>query len=180
ELSDSRILIVGGGGFIGSHVVALMLGGPVARVTVFENFVRGRRENLPDDPRLDVVGGSILDRGALARATAGADHVLHLAALWLGECLHDPRAALEVNVTGTFNVAEAAVAAGVRRLVYSSSASVYGDALAVPMAEDHPFNNRTMYGATKIAGEQVLRALNDTRGLDYVALRYFNAYGPRM
>jgi nucleoside-diphosphate-sugar epimerase len=83
-------------------------------------------------------------------------------------------------VTGTFNVAEAAVAAGVQRLVYSSSASVYGDALAVPMDEDHPFNNRTMYGATKIAGEQVLRALNDTHGLDYVALRYFNAYGPRM
>jgi UDP-glucose 4-epimerase len=180
ELGDSRILVVGGAGFIGSHVVEALLREPVARVTVFDNFVRGRREHLPDDPRLDVVAGSILDRDALARASAGADLVLHLAALWLGECLHDPRAALEVNVDGTFNVAEAAVAAGVRRLVYSSSASVYGDALAVPMDEDHPFNNRTMYGATKIAGEQVLRALNDTHGLDYVALRYFNAYGPRM
>jgi UDP-glucose 4-epimerase len=180
QLSGARILVVGGAGFIGSHVVEELLREPVARVTVFDNFVRGRREHLPGDPRLEVVTGSILDRAALADAMAGADLVLHLAALWLGECLHDPRAALEVNVTGTFNVAEAAVAAGVQRLVYSSSASVYGDALAVPMDEDHPFNNRTMYGATKIAGEQVLRALNDTHGLDYVALRYFNAYGPRM
>jgi UDP-glucose 4-epimerase len=180
ELGDSRILVVGGAGFIGSHVVDLLLREPVAHVTVFDNFVRGRPEHLPADPRLEVVTGSILDRAALAEASAGVDLVLHLAALWLGECLHDPRAALDVNVTGTFNVAEAAVAAGVRRLVYSSSASVYGDALAVPMDEDHPFNNRTMYGATKIAGEQVLRALNDQHGLDYVALRYFNAYGPRM
>jgi UDP-glucose 4-epimerase len=180
ELNDSRILVIGGAGFIGSHVVDLLLREPVARVTVLDNFVRGRREHLPDDPRLDVRTASILDRAALAEAMSGADLVLHLAALWLGECLHDPRAALEVNVTGTFNVAEAAVAAGVQRLVYSSSASVYGDALAVPMTEEHAFNNRTMYGATKIAGEQILRALDDQHGLEYVALRYFNAYGPRM
>jgi UDP-glucose 4-epimerase len=180
DLSDSCILVVGGAGFIGSHVVDVLLREPVTRVTVLDNFVRGRREHLPKDPRLDVRTGSILDRAALAEAMAGADLVLHLAALWLGECLHDPRGALEVNVTGTFNVAEAAVAAGVKRLVYSSSASVYGDALAVPMTEEHPFNNRTMYGATKIAGEQILRALNDEYGLEYVALRYFNAYGPRM
>jgi UDP-glucose 4-epimerase len=180
DLGNSRILVVGGAGFIGSHVVDLLLGEPVARVTVLDNFVRGRREHLPDDPRVVVRTGSILDRAAVGDAMAGADLVLHLAALWLGECLHDPRAALEVNVTGTFNVAEAAVAAGVQRVVYSSSASVYGDALAVPMTEEHPFNNRTMYGATKLAGEQILRALNDQHGLDYVALRYFNAYGPRM
>jgi UDP-glucose 4-epimerase len=180
DLGDSRILVIGGAGFIGSHVVDLLLREPVARVTVLDNFVRGRREHLPEDPRLDVRTASILDRAALTEAMAGADLVLHLAALWLGECVHDPRAALEVNVTGTFNVAEAAVAAGVKRLVFSSSASVYGDALAVPMAEDHAFNNRTMYGATKIAGEQILRALNDQHGLEYVGLRYFNAYGPRM
>ena len=182
ELSDSRILVIGGAGFIGSHVVDLLLREPVARVTVFDNFVRGTHRNLAaaaGDERLAVLTGSIADREALARAMEGADAVLHLAALWLGECVNDPRAAMESNVLGTFNVAETALAAGVR-LVFSSSASVYGDARRVPMDEDHPFDNRTMYGATKIAGEQVLRALHDQSGLDYVALRYFNAYGPRM
>ena len=110
----------------------------------------------------------------------GRDYVFHLAALWLYECVHEPRQALEVNVGGTYNVVEAAHEAGVRKVVYSSSASVYGDAVELPMTEEHPFNNRTMYGATKIAGEQFFRAFNEQHGLDWVGLRYMNVYGPRM
>ena len=177
------MLVIGGAGFIGSTLVDLLLQEPVARVTVLDNFVRGTRANLAGalgDERVRVIEGSILDRETLAAAMADADHVVHHAALWLGECLNDPRAATEVNVTGTFNVAEAAAAAQVKRLVYSSSASVYGEARAAVMDEDHPFDNTTFYGATKIAGEQMLRALHHQHGLDYVALRYFNAYGPRM
>jgi UDP-glucose 4-epimerase len=126
------------------------------------------------------VEGSVLDRELLARLMEGADHVFHLAALWLYECVHEPRKALDVNVVGTYNVVEAARDAGIERVVYSSSASVYGDAVETPMTEDHPFNNRTMYGATKIAGEQFFRAFHEQDGLDYVGLRYMNVYGPRM
>src|SRR5207253_2181921 len=108
------------------------------------------------------------------------DYVFHLAALWLYECVHQPRAALEVNVVGTYNVVETAQQAGVKKVVYSSSASVYGDAVFTPMTEEHPFNNRTMYGATKIAGEQFFRAFNEQQKLNYVGLRYMNIYVPRM
>jgi UDP-glucose 4-epimerase len=183
RLRDSHVLVIGGAGFIGSHIVDLLVREDVGRVTVFDNFVRGTHANLAaaaGDPRVQIVSGSILDTETLAGAMAGADHVLHLAALWLGECLNNPGAAMQTNVHGTFNVAQAALAAGVKRVVFSSSASVYGDARHVPMDEDHPFDNRTFYGATKVAAEQLLRALNDQHGLDYLALRYFNAYGPRM
>jgi UDP-glucose 4-epimerase len=111
---------------------------------------------------------------------AGTDFVVHLAGLWLYECVHEPRSALDVNVVGTYNVVEAAQEAGVKKVVYSSSASVYGDAVFTPMTEEHPFNNRTMYGATKIAGEQFLRAFYEQHKSDYVGLRYMNIYGPRM
>ena len=145
--------------------------------------MRGTRANLgaaAKDPRVQLVEGSILDRELLAELMRGADYVFHLAALWLFECVDQPRSALEVNMTGTFNVAEAAHEAGVKKVVYSSSASVYGDALFTPMTEEHPFNNRTMYGATKIAGEQFFRVFHEQHGLDYVGLRYMNIYGPRM
>jgi UDP-glucose 4-epimerase len=161
----------------------LLLGEPVAGVVVLDNYVRGAARNLravADDPRLDVVEGSINDRELLKRLTDGCDYVFHLAALWLHECVHEPRKALEVNVEGTFNVAEAAQEAGVRKVVYSSSASVYGDARELPMTEEHPFDNRTMYGATKIAGEQIFRSFNEQHGLDWAGLRYMNVYGPRM
>jgi UDP-glucose 4-epimerase len=183
ELADSTVLVVGGAGFIGSHVVDQLLAEPVRRVVVLDSFVRGSRANLraaAADPRVDVVEGSILDPALLQRLCSEADSVVHLAALWLHECVHEPRRAIEHNVTGTFNVVEAAQRAGVRRFVFSSSASVYGDALTTPMTEDHPFNNRTLYGATKIAGEQILRAVHEQHGLPYVALRYMNVYGPRM
>jgi UDP-glucose 4-epimerase len=150
---------------------------------VLDNLIRGRPANLAaalDSGRVELVEGSILDRDLLRRLLEGRDGAFHLAALWLYECLHEPRAALEHNVLGTYNVIEASHDVGLPRLVYSSSASVYGNAREVPMTEEHPFDNRSMYGATKIAGEQFLRAFHDTHGLDYVALRYMNVYGPRM
>jgi UDP-glucose 4-epimerase len=183
QIDGKRIVVIGGAGFIGSHIVDELLQSRVAEVVVFDNFVRGSRTSLRDasaDPRLRVVEGSITDRDAVARVVDGAHGIFLLAALWLYECVHEPRSALEVNVTGTFNVAEAARLAGVEKIVYSSSASVYGDAVQTPMTEDHPFNNRTFYGATKIAGEQMLRALHEQHGLDWLGLRYMNVYGPRM
>jgi UDP-glucose 4-epimerase len=183
DLSNTKILVVGGAGFIGSHIVEQLLEQDVARVTVLDNFVRGTRDNLAAasaDDRLEVVDGSVLDTDLLRALMQESDYAFHLAALWLYECVHEPRKALEHNVVGTFNVIEAAQEAGVKKLVYSSSASVYGDALFTPMTEEHPFNNRTLYGATKIAGEQFLRSYNEQHGLDYVGLRYMNVYGPRM
>jgi UDP-glucose 4-epimerase len=183
EIHDARILVIGGAGFVGSHVVDQLLAEPVREIVVLDNLVRGKRDNLAHaltDDRVSLVQGSLTDLDVLGEVTKGSDYVVHLAALWLWECVHDPRAAIDVNAVGTFNVLEAAQRAGVKKVVYSSSASVYGDALMTPMTEDHPFNNRTMYGATKIAGEQFCRAMHEQHGLDYVALRYMNLYGPRM
>jgi UDP-glucose 4-epimerase len=183
ELKDRRVAVIGGAGFIGSHIVDQLLAEPVREVVIVDNFVRGTRANIAAalrDPRVRLVEGSITDRALMTQVLEGTDGLFLLAALWLFECVHEPRKALEVNVDGTWNVIEAARAAGVKRIVYSSSASVYGDALSLPMTEEHPFNNRTMYGATKIAGEQFLRAAYEQHQLPYVALRYMNVYGPRM
>jgi len=182
-LDGKRVLVLGGAGFIGSHIVDHLLTEPVAEIVVLDNLVRGSRTNLAQaatDERVRLVEGSIMDLNLLRRLMEGADHVFHLAALWLFECVEHPRDAVAVNIDGTFNVIEAAHAAGIEKVVYSSSASVYGDAVALPMTEDHPFNNRTLYGATKIAGEQMFRAFNEQHGLNYVGLRYMNVYGPRM
>ncbi|HEV7377706.1 MAG TPA: NAD-dependent epimerase/dehydratase family protein [Pyrinomonadaceae bacterium] len=183
KLEESRVLVIGGAGFVGSHLVDQLTEEPVKEIIVLDNFVRGTRENLSKavrDKRVRVVEGSIMDLALLRELMQGTDYVFHLAALWLFECVHQPRSALDVNVVGTYNVIETAQQAGVKKVVYSSSASVYGDALFTPMTEDHPFNNRTMYGATKIAGEQFFRAFNEQSKLDYVGLRYMNIYGPRM
>ena len=183
DIKDSRILVIGGAGFVGSHIVDQLINEPVREIVVLDNFVRGTRKNLREaekDPRVKIIDGSITDVDLLRGLMEGTDYVFHLAALWLGECVHDPRAAINVNVVGTYNVMETAQQAGVKKVVYSSSASVYGDALYTPMTEDHPFNNRTMYGATKIAGEQFVRAFYEQHKMDYVGLRYMNIYGPRM
>lgn len=184
NLKNARIVVIGGGGLIGSHTIDHLLREEVREVVVYDNFVRGRLENLAGalrDPRVKIfpAGGDILQTDILEAALEGADGVFHLAALWLLQCHEYPRSAFNVNVRGTFNVMEACVKQKVKRLVYSSSASVYGDAVREPMDEEHPFNNRNFYGATKICGEAMLRAFHHRYGLDYVGLRYMNVYGPR-
>jgi len=184
DIRGKKLLVIGGSGLIGSHTVDSLLREDVGEVIVYDNFVRGRMENLAavrQDPRFKVydIGGDILQTDILEAAMKGVDGVFHFAALWLLQCHDYPRSAFDVNVRGTFNVMEACVKAGVNRLVYSSSASVYGDALSEPMTEDHPFNNKNFYGATKICGEAMLRSFHHRYGLNYVGLRYMNVYGPR-
>jgi UDP-glucose 4-epimerase len=184
KLEGKRILVIGGAGLIGSHLVDELSRTDVGEILVYDNFARGTRGNLSgalNDPRVRVfeAGGDICQPDVLDAAMRGVHGVFHLAALWLLQCHEYPRAAFEVNVAGTFNVLEACQRNKVERLVYSSSASVYGDAVEEPMTEDHPFNNTTFYGATKIAGEAMLRALHHRYGLPYAGLRYMNVYGPR-
>lgn len=184
ELKGKSFVVVGGAGLIGSHTVDTLTKHDIEQVTVYDNFARGREENLTEalrDPRVKIydVGGDIMQTDILQSAFEGADGVFHFAALWLLQCHEYPRTAFDVNVRGTFNVMEACVAKNVKRLVYSSSASVYGDALREPMDEEHPFNNKNFYGATKIAGEAMLRSYHHRYDLDYVGLRYMNVYGPR-
>lgn len=184
DIRGKTILVVGGAGFIGSHVVDELLQEDVKQVIVYDNFARGGRDNLEEalkDPRVRVfeVGGDILHTDILSAAVKESQMVVHLAALWLLQCYDYPRSAFEVNIRGTFNVLEACRDHDIERLVYSSSASVYGDAVEIPMTEDHPFNNRTFYGATKIAGEAMARAFHDRYGLSYAGLRYMNVYGAR-
>jgi len=184
ELANKRIVVVGGAGLIGSHIIDQLVQTDVGEILIYDNFVRGSHKNLEsamNDPRVSIfeAGGDILQSDILEQAFDGADGVFHLAALWLLQCHEFPRSAFDVNVRGTFNVLEACVAKGVKRLVYSSSASVYGDAVSEPMTEDHPFNNKNFYGATKIASEAMVRAFHHRYGLNMVGLRYMNVYGPR-
>lgn len=183
NLDGKRVLVIGGAGFIGSHVVEELLRTNVQKVLVYDNYARGKRSNIQEslaDPRCAVFedGGDIREIDVLNKAMQEVDAVVHLAAMWLLHCKDYPRTAFDVNIAGTFNVLEACVTNGIERLVYSSSASVYGDAVEVPMLETHPFNNRNFYGATKIAGEAMCRAFHDRYGLSYVGLRYMNVYGP--
>jgi len=184
DIKGKKLVVVGGAGLIGSHTVDRLLQEDVGQVLIYDNFVRGRTENLAGalkDPRVRIfdVGGDVMQTDILDAALVGADGVFHLAALWLLQCHEYPRSAFDVNVRGTFNVMESCVKNGIKRLVYSSSASVYGDAVEEPMTEDHPFNNQNFYGATKICGEAMLRAFHYRYGLDFVGLRYMNVYGPR-
>ena len=182
-LEKSKVLVIGGAGFIGGFVVAELLKHQVKEVVIYDNLTRGKLENIKDsleDKRVTLFpfGGDIRETDVLDKAFEGVDYVFHLAAMWLLHCKDFPRTAFDVNIAGTFNVLEACVKHKVKKLVYSSSASVYGDALEVPMTEEHPFNNKNFYGATKIAGEAMFTAFNDRYGLEIVGLRYMNVYGP--
>ena len=184
DIRGKRILVIGGAGFIGSHVTDQLLKEDISSVIIYDNFARGTADNIENalkDHRTRVfeAGGDILQTDILNAAVRESDMVIHLAALWLLQCHEYPRAAFEVNIKGTYNVLEACRDNGIQRLVYSSSASVYGNAVEEPMTESHPFNNITFYGATKIAGEAMARAFYHRYGLNYAGLRYMNVYGPR-
>ncbi len=183
NLNGANVLVTGGAGFVGSHIVDQVLDAGAARVIVIDDFVRGRRKNLARATatgRVEVVDDDIRNDILIDRLTEGTDVVFHQAALRITQCAEEPLRAIEVMINGTQNVLEAAVKHGVRKVVAASSASVYGEPSYLPMDEAHPFNNRTLYGAAKIANEQMLRAYAEMYGLRYVALRYFNIYGPRM
>ena len=185
NINGSRILVTGGAGLIGSSTIDVLLRDHDPRqVVIFDNLVRGRLANVERalaDKRVSFVEGDIADSAAIERATRGMDAVIHLAALRITACAAEPRQALEVMCDGSFNVVEAARLAGVTRVVAASSASVYGLADSFPTREDHhPYNNRTWYGASKVMLEGLLRSYNAMYGLPYVAMRYFNVYGPRM
>lgn len=183
KLEGSRILVIGGAGFIGSFVVTELLKEPVKEVIIYDNFVRGKIRNVQKslaDPRCSIFpyGGDVRETDILNKAFEGVDYVVHLAAMWLLHCKDFPRTAFDVNIAGTFNVLEACVRHNVKKLIYSSSASVYGDAVELPMTESHPFNNKNFYGATKIAGEAMCTAFYERYSLPVIGLRYMNVYGP--
>ncbi len=183
-MKDKRVLITGGAGLIGSHIADLVALEQPREIVILDNFVRGRRENLQgaaSQANLTIVEGDIRDRALLAELFDGIDVVFHQAAIRITQCAEDPRLAFDVLAGGTFDVLEAAVNAGVSKVVAASSASVLGLAESFPTTETHhSYNNRTIYGAAKAFNEGLLRSFNDMYGLRYVALRYFNVYGPRM
>jgi UDP-glucose 4-epimerase len=183
-MTHHRALITGGAGLIGSHIADGLIAEGYDEIVVLDNLTRGRRQNLESamaSGRVTVIDGDIRDAELVRRAMDGVDIVFHEAAIRITQCAEEPRLAHDVLATGTFNILEAAVAAKVRRIVYASSASIYGQAEAFPTDErHHGYGNRTIYGATKMYGEGLLRSFNEMYGLDYVALRYFNVYGPRM
>ena len=185
KIDQSTIVVTGGAGLIGSTTVDLLLKEHTPRsIVIFDDFSRGTRANIEHalrDPRVSIVEGDIRDRATVARVVAGADAVIHMAALRITACAAEPRLAFEVMCGGAFNVVEAAQASGVKKLITASTASIYGMAEEFPTTESHhPYGNRTWYGASKVMLEGLLRSFNDMYGLPYVALRYFNVYGPRM
>jgi UDP-glucose 4-epimerase len=184
DLKGKRVLVTGGAGFIGSHIVDLLVDEGCAEIVAVDNMVRGRRENLAGAARrgrVRLVEGDIRDRALMAALVGGADIVFHQAALRITHCAAEPRLAMEVMVQSTFDLLELCVEHGIEKVVAASSASIYGMATEFPTAEDHhAYGNRTLYGAAKAFNEGLLRTFNDAHGLDYVAFRYFNVYGPRM
>jgi UDP-glucose 4-epimerase len=183
-IRDERHLITGGAGLVGSHIADQLVRAGASEIVIIDDLSRGRLENLQwamANGPVRFVEGDIRDQALVRRLVRDSDVVFHQAAIRITRCAEEPRLALEVLAEGTFNVAEAAAESGVRKLVAASSASVYGLADEFPTPEtQHPYNNRTLYGAAKTFNEGVLRSFHEMRGLDYVALRYFNVYGPRM
>jgi UDP-glucose 4-epimerase len=184
DLAKKQILVTGGAGFVGSHIVDLLRQEDCSAIVAIDNFERGKRDNLASalmDPRVALIEGDICDRQLMRDLVRGADIVFHQAALRITQCAAEPRRALEVMATATFDLLEQCVESGVEKVVAASSASIYGQAALFPTAEDHPpYANRTLYGAVKSFNEGLLRAFRDMHALSYIALRYFNVYGPRM
>jgi UDP-glucose 4-epimerase len=183
-MDHKRALITGGAGLIGSHIADRLVAEGVQEIVVLDNLTRGRRQNLEPaiaSGKVTIVEGDIRDPNVVLRAMEGIDIVFHEAAIRITHCAENPRLAHDVLATGTFNILEAAVAAKVKRIVSASSASIYGQAEDFPTKENHHgYGNRTIYGATKSYSEGLLRSFYEMYGLNYVALRYFNVYGPRM
>jgi UDP-glucose 4-epimerase len=184
KIDGAKILVTGGCGLIGSTTIDQLLREDVGQIVIYDNLVRGSMHNVAEilnDKRVSLVRGDIRDVEATRKAIQGMDAVIHMAAIRITACADNPREALEVMCDGTFNVVEAAHLAGVKKIVAASSASVYGLADSFPTTEkDHPYNNRTWYGASKVMLEGLLRSFNDMYGTEYCAFRYFNVYGPRM
>jgi UDP-glucose 4-epimerase len=184
KIKGKKFLITGGAGLMGSHITDRLLAKGAAEVILLDNFVRGSMHNIEDalkDKRVRLVKGDIRDLDLLMELATDVDGMFHLAALRITACADNPREAMEVMLTGTHNVLQTAVEKKVGKLVYASSASVYGLADVFPTDEKHhAFNNRTLYGSAKIAGEGMARSFAEMYGLQYIALRYFNVYGPRM
>jgi UDP-glucose 4-epimerase len=183
ELDGARALVTGGAGFVGSYIVEGLIAAGASRVVVVDDFTRGRRENLrtvSEHPAVEIITGDICDASLVGRAAVGIDFVFHQAALRITQCAEDPVRAVKVMVEGTQNVLEAAVRRHAAKVILASSASVYGEPDQLPIRESDAFNNRTIYGAAKIANEQMARAYAEMYGLRYMALRPFNIYGPRM
>ena len=181
DLNGARVLVTGGAGLVGSHIVdALVDEG--AEVIVYDSLIRGQAGHIADAisrGEVQLIRADIRDRDQLQKVMPGVDYVFHQAAAWLRQCQTEPRLSVDVNIVGTFNVLEACVDHGVKKLVAASSSSVYGEGLYLPTDEDHPYNNDLFYGASKVANEQYYRAFHKKYGLDYVAFRYLNVYGPK-
>jgi UDP-glucose 4-epimerase len=184
KVKGSTILVTGGAGFIGSYVIEQLLPLQPKKIIIIDNFIRGTRENMKsfiNNPVIELHQGDMRDTALLEKCIAGTDYVFHMAALRINACAANPRDGFDVMLKSTFEVAELCVKHKIKKVIYSSSASVYGLAQHFPTPEtDNPYNNQTFYGAAKMWGEQLFRSYKFMYGLDYVALRYFNAYGPRM
>jgi len=184
QMRGERAFITGGAGAVGSNIADQLVQADAKEIVVLDNFVRGRRENLAwaiANGPVRVVEGDIRDRELVTELTRGIDVIFHQAALRITQCAAEPRLGLEVMVDGTYNVIESALDQRVRRIVAASSASVYGSAEVFPTDESHhPYANDTLYGAAKAFNESLLRSFHAMSDLDYVALRYFNVYGPRI
>ncbi len=183
-LKNKKFLVIGGAGLIGSHTVDLLLRENIKEIIVFDNFFRGSTENLSEalkNPKVKIFdhGGDILQKDILEKSMSRVDGVFHFAALWLLQCHEYPESAFKTNIEGTFNILNCCMKKKIKKLIFSSSASVYGDAEEEPMTEKHPFNSKNFYGATKICGESMLNAFHHRYDLNFVGLRYMNVYGPR-